>query len=112
MAIGQITAQLVLQLACRSAGLRPIASMGSAISSGTYAKPVKAMYSASIPIIGLHHGASRNIGRIRVNPDGYNVPLALKPLLGAKGFRPGCPPLMARRIGIAEIVPHSRGGSR
>jgi hypothetical protein len=25
--------------------------MGSAISSGTYAKPVKAMYSASIPII-------------------------------------------------------------
>ena len=28
--------------------------------SGTYAKPVKAMYSASIPIIGLHHGASRN----------------------------------------------------
>src|SRR2546421_13100534 len=34
--------------------------MGSAISSGTYAKPVKAMYSASIPIIGLHHGASRN----------------------------------------------------
>jgi hypothetical protein len=24
------------------------------------AKPVKAMYSASIPIIGLHHGASRN----------------------------------------------------
>ena len=33
---------------------------GSAISSGTYAKPVKAMYSASIPIIGLHHGASRN----------------------------------------------------
>ena len=49
-----------MQLACRSAGLRPIASMGSAISSGTYAKPVKAMYSASIPIIGLHHGASRN----------------------------------------------------
>ena len=45
---------------CRSAGLRPIASMGSAISSGTYAKPVKAMYSASIPIIGLHPGASRN----------------------------------------------------
>ena len=41
-------------------GLRPIASMGSAISSGTSAKPVKAMYSASIPIIGLHHGASRN----------------------------------------------------
>src|ERR1051325_6703746 len=34
--------------------------MGSAISSGTYAKPVKAMYSASIPIIRLHHGASRN----------------------------------------------------
>ena len=26
----------------------------------TSAKPVKAMYSASIPIIGLHHGASRN----------------------------------------------------
>src|SRR4029077_1387082 len=50
----------LLQLACRSAGLRPIASMGSAISSGTYAKPVKAMYWASIPIIGLHHGASRN----------------------------------------------------
>ena len=41
--------------------IRPLfASMGSAISSGTYAKPVKAMYSASIPIIGLHHGASRN----------------------------------------------------
>ena len=36
------------------------ASQGSAISSGTSAKPVKAMYSASIPIIGLHHGASRN----------------------------------------------------
>jgi SRSO17 transposase len=29
-------------------------------ASGVYAKPVKAMYSASIPIIGLHHGASRN----------------------------------------------------
>ena len=36
-----------LRLACRSVGLRPIASMGSAISSGTSAKPVKAMYSAS-----------------------------------------------------------------
>jgi hypothetical protein len=35
-------------------------SMGSAISSGTYAKPVRAMYSASIPIIGLHPGPNRN----------------------------------------------------
>ena len=49
-----------LQLACRSAGLQLIASMGSALSSGTSAKPVKAMYSASIPIIGLHPGASCN----------------------------------------------------
>jgi hypothetical protein len=46
--------------ACRSAGLRPIPSMASAISSGTCAAPAKAMCSASIPIIGLHHGASRN----------------------------------------------------
>src|SRR5260370_6737613 len=47
----QLAAEMIeraLAAACRSAGLRPIASMGSAISSGTYAKPVKAMYSASI----------------------------------------------------------------
>ncbi len=59
----QLAAEMIeraLALACRSAGLQLIASMGSAISSGTYAKPVKAMYSASIPIIGLHPGASRN----------------------------------------------------
>jgi DDE superfamily endonuclease len=59
----QLAAEMIeraLAAGVPSAGLRPIASMGSAISSGTYAKPVKAMYSASIPIIGLHHGASRN----------------------------------------------------
>ena len=57
----QLAAEMIERaLAAGVAGLRPIASMGSAISSGTYAKPVKAMYWASIPIIGLHHGASRN----------------------------------------------------
>ena len=59
----QLAAEMIehaLAAACRFVGLRPIASMGSAISSGTSAKPVKVMYSASIPIIGLHPGASRN----------------------------------------------------
>ena len=50
-----------LRLACHSAGLRPIASTGSAISNRTYAKPVKAMYSASIPIIGLHPGKPQRV---------------------------------------------------
>ena len=38
--------------------------MGSAISSGTYAKPVKDMYSASIPIIGLRAATCLSITRV------------------------------------------------
>ena len=49
-----------LRLACRSAGLRPIASMGSAISSGTLRQAGKGYVLGTIPDHCFHPGANRN----------------------------------------------------
>ena len=55
----QLAAEMIERALAAGVPFRWVAA-DSVYGVGTYAKPVKAMYSASIPIIGLHHGASRN----------------------------------------------------